>query len=62
MEATNRGIRPSVLVELMNAPLPSQERLRGAMLIIGMQLQAELLRELDRAVETHNGVAATGAV
>ncbi|TFK81785.1 hypothetical protein K466DRAFT_604220 [Polyporus arcularius HHB13444] len=57
LEPTNRGVRPSVLVELMNVPTRPFEPLRGAMLFLGMQLQAQLLRELDRAVQTYMGDA-----
>ncbi|RDX53625.1 hypothetical protein OH76DRAFT_1479426 [Lentinus brumalis] len=57
MERTSRGPRPSVFVELVTAVPAIDEHQRNILLFLSMDLQAGLLRELNRAVHTqvHEG-------
>ncbi|KAI0684647.1 hypothetical protein C8T65DRAFT_701977 [Cerioporus squamosus] len=54
-ESTERGIRPSVFVELMNAASEQDLLMRTVMLVLSMELQASLLTALDRVVRTTFG-------
>ncbi|KAI0712989.1 hypothetical protein C8T65DRAFT_739198 [Cerioporus squamosus] len=60
-EHTPRGIRPSVFVELMNAPVPNDELMRTVMLVLSMEMQASLLAVLDR-VPVHPSPAVVDVV
>ncbi len=48
-------MRPSVFVELMTAVPPIDEHRRSMLLFLSMDLQAGLLRELNRALQVEVG-------
>lgn len=53
VERTSHGYRPSVFVELMTEDVLHDANTRGVMLLFGMELQAQLLAMMDRAVGRH---------